>query len=319
MQARHHARGAGELLGAHPGRDPVEVVGAGADRHHDLLERGVAGALAEPVDRALDLARAVRHAGQRVRDRQAEVVVAVGRDDEVAPHAVDHVPDELAEVLGQPVADGVGDVDRGRAVVHRDLAHVAHEVGVRAEAVLGRVLDVRGVALGPGHARRDLLLDLVVGHPELLLHVELGRRQEDVDPVALGVAHRLPRPVHVLERGPGEPRDDRAAHGLGDRLDGFEVTVAGDREAGLDDVDPEARELVGDLELLADVQRDAGRLLAVPEGRVEDQDLVHRSSFWSVLAGRFGIRQTKFATNKKPLGPEGTRGFGEHLEALAPT
>jgi hypothetical protein len=34
---------------------------AGANRHHDLLERRVARAFAQPVDRALDLARAVQH------------------------------------------------------------------------------------------------------------------------------------------------------------------------------------------------------------------------------------------------------------------
>ena len=33
----------------------AEVVGAGAQRHHDLLHGGVAGALADAVDRALDL------------------------------------------------------------------------------------------------------------------------------------------------------------------------------------------------------------------------------------------------------------------------
>jgi len=45
----------------------------------------------------------------------------------------------------------------------------------------------------------------------------------------------------------------------------------GDREAGLDDVHAEPRELLGDLELLGGVQRDAGRLLAVAQRRVEDQ------------------------------------------------
>ena len=55
------------------------------------------------------------------------------------------------------------------------------------------------------------------------------------------------------------------------RLDGLEVAGRGDREAGLDDVDAQARELVGDLELLAGVERDAGRLLAVAQRRVEDQ------------------------------------------------
>ena len=57
-------------------------------------------------------------------------------------------------------------------------------------------------------------------------------------------------------------------------LHGLEVARRGDREAGLDDVDAEARELVGDLELLGRVQRDAGRLLAVAQRGVEDDDPV---------------------------------------------
>jgi hypothetical protein len=55
-------------------------VGAHPHRHHHLLERGVARALAEAVDRALDLPRAGLDGGQRVGRRHAEVVVAVGRD-----------------------------------------------------------------------------------------------------------------------------------------------------------------------------------------------------------------------------------------------
>ncbi len=41
---------------------------------------------------------------------------------------------------------------------------------------------------------------------------------------------------------------------LGDRLHGLEVAGRGDREAGLDHVHPEPRELVRDLELLLLVQ-----------------------------------------------------------------
>ena len=51
----------------------------------------------------------------------------------------------------------------------------------------------------------------------------------------------------------------------------LEVARRGDREAGLDHVDAEPRELLGDLQLLLRVQRDPGRLLAVAQRRVEDQ------------------------------------------------
>ena len=83
-EARDHPRRARELLGLHTHGAILEVVAARLDRHHHFLERGVAGALAQTVHRALDLAGAVRHAGERVGDREAEVVVAVRGDDEVA-------------------------------------------------------------------------------------------------------------------------------------------------------------------------------------------------------------------------------------------
>src|SRR4051794_17980121 len=72
----------------------------------------------------------------------------------------------------------------------------------------------------------------------------------------------------------GEAGDDRALDLPGDRADGLEVARRGDREARFDDVDTQARELVGDLELLVRVERDAGRLLAVAQRGVEDDDPV---------------------------------------------
>src|SRR5215213_7878240 len=73
-----------------------------------------------------------------------------------------------------------------------------------------------------------------------------------------------------------EAADDRALDLTRDRPHGLEVAGRGDREAGLDDVHAQARELMGDLELLARVQRDARRLLAVAQGGVEDDYSVVR-------------------------------------------
>src|SRR5438046_981371 len=68
---------------------------------------------------------------------------------------------------------------------------------------------------------------------------------------------------------PGQPGDHRPPHRPGDGLHGLEIPVAGHGEAGLDVVDTETRQLLGDLELLAHVERDARRLLPVSKGRVE--------------------------------------------------
>ncbi len=91
-EARHQAAGAGYLrrLDAGPEAEPRL---ARAQQHHYLLQRRVAGSLADSVHRALDLAAARFEAGQRVRNGQAQVVVAVHRDR--------HVPqpgDELVQL-----------------------------------------------------------------------------------------------------------------------------------------------------------------------------------------------------------------------------
>ncbi len=99
-------------------------------------------------------------------------------------------------------------------------------------------------------------------------------RDEHVDTRPVGVAQRLPAPVDVGQLRTGQPADgggswadtDRA----GDRLHGFEVTLAGHRESGLDVVDTHPGQLLGDLELLGDVEGDPRRLLSVTQGCVED-------------------------------------------------
>ena len=85
-------------------------------RHDDLFERGIAGPLAEAVDRAFDLARAGADGGQRIGDGQAEIVVAMDGDDRLVDvgHAVAQHGDQRGEFLGHRIADGVRDVDRAR-------------------------------------------------------------------------------------------------------------------------------------------------------------------------------------------------------------
>ena len=56
-----------------------EVLLPRAQRHHALLERRVPRALADAVERHLDLPRALLHRGERVGGGEAEVVVAVRR------------------------------------------------------------------------------------------------------------------------------------------------------------------------------------------------------------------------------------------------
>ena len=88
-------------------------VAARLDGHHDLFQRGVAGALADAVDGAFDLPRAGADAGQRVGHGQAQVVVAVHGEDRLVGvrHRSRSGAEHRAVFLGRGVADGVGQID----------------------------------------------------------------------------------------------------------------------------------------------------------------------------------------------------------------
>ena len=59
-------------------------------------------------------------------------------------------------------------------------------------------------------------------------------------------------------------------HSASDLLDRGDLAVTIDREAGLDHIDAQPSQLLGDLDLLLQVQRDARGLLPVAECRIED-------------------------------------------------
>src|SRR5205814_1004367 len=74
--------------------------------------------------------------------------------------------------------------------------------------------------------------------------------------------------------GARERADGRLLHMAGNRLDRLEVAVARCREAGLDDIDTQPLELTSDAQLLVLGHRRPGRLLAVTQRRVENDQLV---------------------------------------------
>ena len=154
----------------------------------DLFEGGVAGALADAVDGALGLAGTGFDGGDGVGDGEAEVVVAVGGEDDVfnAGDAVEDHAEHGGVLLREAVADGVGEVERGGAGLDGDLADLDEEVGVGAGGVFGGELDVVGVGAGEGDHLGDLVDGLLAGDLELGGEVEVGGGEEGVDALLVG-------------------------------------------------------------------------------------------------------------------------------------
>jgi hypothetical protein len=184
------------------------------------------GALADPVDRTLDLARAGGQARERVRDREPEVVVTVDGDHDVLQlgHEAVELAKDLRVLVGHRVSDRVGDVDRGRALVDRRLHDLCHELDVGATGVLRRELDVVAVLLGMSDGGARLSEDVLPRGHELALDVNVGSRDDDVDPRLLGVLDGVPDRVDVGRHRACEATDHRPLDRLSDRRDRFRVT-----------------------------------------------------------------------------------------------
>ena len=250
----------------------AETVGARAQRHDDLLEGRVAGALADAADRALDLARAGTDAGQRVGHAEPEVVVAMHGQDRpmYVGHARVYGVNHRVKLIRCRVADGVGQVDDGGAGVDDRLGHAAEEVEVRAEGVLGAEFHFRALVARVGHHASRLVKRLLTGELELELQVQVARGDEGVDARMHRLAERPRRGIDVLLQRAGEAGDGRLLHGARDGGDGLGIARRGDGEARLDNIDPQRLELQRHANLLVEVHAVPRRLLAIAQGGVEE-------------------------------------------------
>ena len=295
---------------------------AHAHRHHRFFQRGVAGAFADAVDGALDLPGAGAHAGERIRHRHAEIVMAMHGKPRLVGirHPLAHHLDQREIFLRHRVADGVGNIDRAGAGLNRGLDAAAEEIVLGSGAVLARPFDVVGVAARPRHRGDHHLKNLLGRKLQLPLHVHRRGGDEGMDARLLRRLDRLAGAVNVLETGAGEPADDGVLGALGDLVDGGEIAVGGDRKAGFDDVDAHLIEQLGDFELLLVRHGGAGALLAVAQGGVEDDD--------AVLLGFYrrghDVWSFSFAPASRGLGANlcdllGSVAFGRPLSAQAQT
>ncbi len=193
-------------------------------------------------------------------------------------HALADCVEHAFHVLGQRVADGVGQVDRGGTGADRRLGAAAEEVDVAARRVLGRPLHVIGMLACQGDGIDGGGDHLVGLHAQLVFHVQRAGGDDDVDAPTLCRAKCLGGAQHIHVACAREAGDHRGivalADAFGDRLDAFEIAHRGDGEAGFQHIDAQLGQRLGHADLLVDVHREAGRLLAVAQRGVEDDDAV---------------------------------------------
>ena len=105
-----------QLFVRHADIEVLRKLGLELQRRDDRDQIGVAATLAEPVERALDLARAGAHRGERIRHRLLGVVVGMDADMVARDHLANFA-DDLFHLVRQRAAIGVAQHDPARAFV----------------------------------------------------------------------------------------------------------------------------------------------------------------------------------------------------------
>ncbi len=130
-----------------------------------------------------------------------------------------------------------------------------------------------------------------------------------MDALALRRAHCFAGPGNVIAAGARQAADHRRilplAQGLRDRFHRIEIAGRGDREAGFQHIHAQFRERLRHADLLVDVHGKSGRLLAVAQRGIEDDDAV---VFQLAEAGMFdghriGPRERQRSTMRRGSAP----------------
>jgi hypothetical protein len=176
------------------------------------------------------------------------------------------------DLAGGGITHSVGQVEGRGPRLGRDPQHLDQEVGLGADGVLGGELHVLEDGAGVAHGLVGGRQHLVAVHLQLGRPVDRAGGQEDVQPP---VARRLERAggdLDVTLHAAAEAADRWALDLAGDRAHGRLVAGRGGCEARLQHIDAEIGQHGRHLQLVGHIHAEAGSLLAVPQGGVEDDD-----------------------------------------------
>ena len=243
------------------------------ERRDDRDEIGVAAALAQAVERALDLARAGAHRGERIGHRLLGVVVGVDAD-MIAGDGLADFADDLLDLMRQRAAIGVAQHHPARALVVGRLGagQRIFRIGlVAVEEMLAVEQHFAALRLGGAHAVADRGEVFLVRRLQRDLDVIVPGLGDKTDGVGLGLEQRGEARI-VGGRAAGPPRHAEGGEG------GVELAVGGEQFgvgrigagiAALDIVDAELVEHAGDRQLVGEREIDAVGLRAVAQRGVE--------------------------------------------------
>ena len=166
-----------------------------------------------------------------------------------------------------------------RPGLHGGQNHLAEIVNVGAARIFGGKFHFLAVLPPEANHFRNLIESLLARHSQLVLEVQVGSGEKNMQAGFGGGFEAAQRRIHVLLGRAGEGCYTATFNFSGYGARRVQVAGRGDREARFENVNPQLLDLPGKLQLFLAIHRKAGRLLAVSQGGVENLQHVHGDSF----------------------------------------
>ena len=179
-----------------------------------------------------------------------------------------------AELGRNSISDSIRNIDRRCAFSNCRLNDAIQELGLGARSVFAGKFDVVGVFLCDANRFNGTGDDLLRRHIELLFHVKRRSRNKCVDAASRSGSNCLAGLSYIGRICPGKRTNGRVANHLGNCADGFKVSGRGSSKTGLDHINAEKFELLGDTEFILRAHACARALFSVTKGCIENKKLV---------------------------------------------
>ncbi len=245
----------------------------------ELLDRSVASAFANAVDRTLNLANAPFNSGERIRDSKAEIIVAVG-----AEHRF-RMPDTRANgakhlrVFGRGgIANRVRQIDDRGARFNRGKNDFAKEVDIRAAGVFGGELHFLAMRLAETNHLDDAVEGFLARGAQLVFQVQIRGGEKKMQAGLRGGFESFERGIDIGLYRSGEGRYTAALDFRRYSARRIQIAWRSDGETGLDDVGTEFLDLVREPELFLAIHGKARRLFAIAQRGIENLHGIHSPS-----------------------------------------
>ena len=267
---------AGQCRRGDPG---LEAAGIGLFQQQGRDQRGqvgIAATLAQPVQRALDLARPRIHGSQRIGHGIAGIVMAVNAQPVTGYSGRHHLGGDAPHLGRQGATIGVTEHHPARALI-QGRTQAGQGIGgigaIAVEEMLGIQDCLAPLCPQMGERGADRLQVLVQRHAQGGGHMELMRLAYQTDGRGAGIQHGG-QDIIILSRSPdplGHPEGGHHGTGPGDLGKEIAVGRVRPRPAAFDVIDPQPIQRRRDLDLLGGGELHPLRLLAIAERGVEKE------------------------------------------------